>query len=69
MAMRARDLLDKKREQLAVLGSKAREEARAAGVSAYFIDKNNPDFITEERPDGTRVIVDRVEQPGKFAAE
>ena len=63
MAMRASNLLGEKREQLASLGRKAREDARAAGVSAYFIDKNNPDFITEERPDQTRVIVDRVEQP------
>lgn len=69
MAMRALDLLGVKRSQLAGLGNKAREEARSAGVSAYFIDKKIPDLITEERPDETRVILDRVEQPGKFAAE
>lgn len=67
--MRALDLMRDKREQLSTMGTQAREKARAKGVNAYFIDETHPDFITEERPDETRVIVDDAKHPGKFAAE
>lgn len=67
--MRALDLMSNKREQLSHMGKMAREQAHAKGVNAYFIDDTHPDFITEERPDETRVSVDGTQQPGKFAAE
>lgn len=67
--MRALDLMRDKREQLSTMGRQAREKARAKGVNAYFIDETQPDFITEERPDETRVMVDGSQQAGKFAAE
>lgn len=69
MTMRALDLIDHHGDKLSTLGTKAREQARANGVSAYFIDQKNPDFITEERPDGTRAIIDGDEKSGKYAAE
>jgi hypothetical protein len=29
---------------------------RARGVSSYYIDPENPDFIVEERPDGSKIL-------------
>lgn len=67
--MRALEQLKAEEHRLANLGKAARSLARANGVDSYFIEKQNPDFITKERPDGSRAVIDRVEPSGKFAAE
>lgn len=40
---------------VATLGVRAREKARAAGVSVFHIDPASDDTIIEERADGTLI--------------
>ena len=55
--MRMLEELRRKKEALKSMGTEARAEARAAGVSSYSIDRVAGTFIVEEKPDGSTVRV------------
>ncbi len=54
-AVRALKQLEKHRKAFEKIGQVARDKARVAGASAYFIDSGDPNHIVEEHPEGDRV--------------
>ena len=57
-------LVAEKAEAIRQVGACALEEARQAGVPAYYMDRSLCDGIIREMPDGTRERIQRHEGEG-----
>ncbi|WP_264048481.1 hypothetical protein [Methylobacterium flocculans] len=54
-------LIAEKAEGIRQVGARALEEARRAGVPAYYMDRSLGDGVIREMPDGTRERIQRHE--------
>ena len=52
-------LITERAEAIRQVGARALEEARQAGVPAYYMDRSLGDGIIREMPDGTRERIQR----------
>ncbi len=69
--MRMLEIFRSKKDAIATMGDEERAEARRLGISSFYSDPAYPGFITEERPDGSkvRIPIDKGISEGHVAAE
>lgn len=48
--------VNSKLEKLATMGLRERDNARAEGVSSFYINPALGDYLVEEKPDGVKVL-------------